>query len=277
MGGAPPRERRGRLAAFALVAVAVGSGITGLAVGGAPASYALINAGALGLVALALAIPADRRSALLPTVVVIAGAASVLATLVLADGPEGVHRWISVGSVRLHAGLIVVPATVAALALLRPAVAAVAACALATAFWLQPDAASSLALVSGLSASALAVRDWRRWLAAFAALAGLAAAALRPDPLQPVRFVETALGDAAGESAILAIAMALALLSAIALAPHLVVDQPHKRAAAWGAVGAFGGYAVISLALPFPQPLIGYGASPIVGMALALAVLRFSR
>ncbi|HEX4847238.1 MAG TPA: hypothetical protein VFV30_03775, partial [Novosphingobium sp.] len=120
-----------RLAAFALVALAVGAGLAAFWLGGAPAAYLPVNAAALALAAAAFLIPGERASPVLRTLILIAAPLLIGATFLI--GPEvlGVHRWIALGPLLLHPGSLLLPAlvTVAALQSDRAALAVVAVCA----------------------------------------------------------------------------------------------------------------------------------------------------
>jgi hypothetical protein len=175
--------------------------------------------------------------------------------------------------------MIVLPAMLATLPRHRPVIGLAAIGLFALVALAQPDAALALALVGGSLGIAIARRTSpSSWLAAGLSAAGLAATLARGDPLQPVAFVETALGDAWRAEPIVGTAMAGSLAAAIFAAPSLVVrDMAAERASAFAVSGTFAGFALASFLLAHPQPLIGYGAAPILGMGLALAVLRFSR
>lgn len=269
-------HHRRRLLAFLLVAAAVGSGIVWFLTGGAPGSYAAVNGAALLFVAVALAVPDTRPGRWWSALVPYAGAALLLATVAIGPGVDGVHRWIAIGPVRLHAGVIVLPAMLAVLSAGRTGTVPAAAAILALIFWLQPDSASAMALVGGIAGLVMSQRSDRpAWLALGIATAGLAATLMRPDPLEPVAFVETALGDAWRALPLLGATMAMSLAAAILLAPWLVERRPLAQPrASWAVSGCLAGYAASALILDHPQPLIGYGASPILGMALALWMVR---
>lgn len=269
-------EARRRVLAFALVAAAVGSGIAWFLIGGAPTGFTAVNGAGLVLVAVALVPPVTGKLSQTATPVLLGGAAFLVATLVFGPDVEGVRRWLPIGPVQLHVGMIVLPAMFVALAAARAGTMLVATTVLAVIFWLQPDAGSASALVGGTAGLALARRGSQApWLGLGIAIAGLAATLARPDPLEPVAFVETALGDAWRTAPLLGAMMALSLAAAILLAPWLVEHQSarHSRVS-WAVSGAFAGFAASSFILDHPQPLVGYGASPILGMALALWLVR---
>ena len=239
----------------------------------------LVNGAGLTVLASVL-IPGDHgRTRFIPPLVTLLGLALLVATLFVGPEVEGVQRWIRLGPLTLHAGMLVLPAMIAVFVRQRQAVAFPATVVCAAVFSLQPDLGSALALIGGL---ALAMAGRRLVLAEVAmclvALVAVLATASRPDPLGAVAFVETALSDGWRTSPPLGAAMAAAVAMAIVLPPWLLVrGNPDLRDSGRGVIGALGGYAVASLLGPFPQPLIGYGASPIVGLGLALAVLRFTR
>ena len=265
-----------RLLAFLLVATAVGSGIAWFLIGSAPVSYAAVNGTALLFMAVALAVPVIGHRRTWSALVPLAGAALLLATFAIGPAIDGVHRWIAFGPVRLHAGMIVLPVMLVALSTARAGTMLAGTAILAIVFWLQPDSASAMALVGGAAGTAMARHEHApSWLAIGIATAGLAATLMRPDPLEPVAFVETALGDAWRAVPLLGTTMAVSLAAAIFLAPWLVERRPVAfPRASWAVSGCLAGYAASSLFLDHPQPLIGYGASPILGMALALWTLR---
>lgn len=232
----------------------------------APARLLLINAGALAaaLVWIVLGrLPAGRTARL-----AIAAAAALALFLPLLLGPEvgGVRRWLPAGPVSLHSAALLLPLiTVLAAREARfgSLILALAAVALA----LQPDAAGLFGL-----AAASAVLAWlhRRSAYAILATAGLALAVLtfRDGTLEPQVFTEHVLVRVADRS--LLQAAALAVLLFVVPLWHLVIGQQTRHAEGYALAALLVGLGLLATIAPFPFPLIGYGASPILGFGLAL-------
>lgn len=232
----------------------------------APARLLAVNAGAL---ALALAwimlgrLPTDRRLRL-----AIAAMAALALFLPLLIGPEvgGVRRWLPAGPVSLHSGALLLPLITVLAARgerLGPAVMALAGAALA----LQPDAAALAAL-----AAASAVLAWLHRKAAFAivaaASAALAVMTFADGTLEPQLFTESVLKQVADRSLLQAVALAI-LLFVVPLW-HLVIDPQVQRSEGYALAALLVAFGAMAMIASFPYPLIGYGASPILGFGLAL-------
>lgn len=267
-----PTTPRPWLAASALVA-AVAGGLCAFWLGKAPASYLPVNLGSLSLAVIAmLAAPAGWLGSRGATWIVAICLAGMGATLVMGFNLDGVRRWLPLGPVQLHAGMLLLPAMLAALPLFsdRGRLAVVAA--VAGLVLLQPDFAAALALGAGYIAS-----HWRRWreplVAAGHGVVALCAivGALRTVSLAPVRFVENMVADSWMLHPGLGIFIVVALLFAVA-APAWAAGS--HRDSVLGVSGAWAGFAAASMIGAYPTPLAGYGASTILGYGLAIAVLR---
>lgn len=198
----------------------------------------------------------------------LAGVAAAALFLPLLTGPDlgGVARWLPFGPVMLHSGALLVPLIVVLAAGVRrwgEALLALAAAGLA----LQPDAAALAALALG--AAVLAVIGRRLALAAIGtAAAGLAALTWDAGGLEPQRYTEGVLADVARQSPVGAAGLGLLLLGSV-LWFTLTNDKAIRpQSAALAAVMT--GFGMMACLGPFPFPLIGYGAAPILGFALAL-------
>lgn len=275
MGGIPASpSRQERLAAFAILAIAVGIGATGLAIAGAPHSYGIVNGAALLFALIAVSAP-PLESRAFPLWVLIIGATLLVATLIIGPNVDGVRRWIAVGPITLHVGMLMLPAMGAAMMLQPPRIALGFGVIVSAAACLQPDFATALALfLAVLPRLANANRTPADYALILASGTAMIVTLLRGNPLPSVRYVETALSDVWQVAPFLSVMMGIALIAAITVPPWIITRQrPGMRWAAYGSIGALTGYAIASFTGAYPQPLIGYGASSIVGCALALAVL----
>jgi hypothetical protein len=247
-----------------LLATAVFAGVAFMLFAGAPAHFPSTNGGAL-LVALAAILwtePPERAR----LGIAFAAAALLWAPLLLTGDIDGVRRWIGVGPVRLHSGMLAVPPLIAAMAKLDGRVAAALAATSALAVALQPDRAAALALLAGLVALwALRPGRWSA-LSIGVGLAGLATALTQPDPLAPVAFVEHVITDAWRIAPGLSAAIALSIVALI-VAPSVACRSFRPLAA----VSA--GFFIASCFGHFPVPFTGYGAASILGFGLAAAML----
>ncbi|HEU0077381.1 MAG TPA: hypothetical protein VFQ76_07010, partial [Longimicrobiaceae bacterium] len=193
----------------------------------------------------------------------------------LDPGMQGVHRWVRLGPVRLHAAAVLLPLLLAALATLERArgwwASALVAAVVALALLLQPDAAQATAFAAGSMVLLLPGAGGRLpRLAGLLPLPLLAVlASRRDDPLAPVPHVEEILGLAAGLGAGWGVAAAASL--ALLPAPFLLAGR-----GAGSRVGlALAAYVAVTCLAPlagsFPVPVMGYGVSPIVGYLLGVA------
>lgn len=201
---------------------------------------------------------------------------AVAATL-LAPAVEGVHRWVPLGPVRLHAAAVLLPLLLVAMHGLSQArgwwiSTGVGVC-VAFVLLLQPDAAQATAFAAGCLVLLLppARRNPPRLicLLSLPLLAGLTW--LRRDPLAPVPHVEGIVGLAAGLGAGWAVAAVVSLLV-------LPIPFFHAGRGAGKHAGlALGTYVTITVLAPFlghfPVPVMGYGVSPILGYLAGLGVL----
>lgn len=253
---------RSRLA-LALALPSLG-GLSYLLAFDAPGRLIAVNAGAL--VAALAWIMAGRLPASPRVRLGMAGAAALALFVPLLFGPEagGVRRWLAAGPVLLHSGALLLPlvtVTAAREVRLGPVVMALAGVALA----LQPDAAA----LAGLAAASLVLAAAHRSLAfagVGAAGAVMAIFTLDAGTLEPQLFTEGVLGHVAAQSSIAAAALATALF----LAPALFLQRCDEARPVVALLAATGAMAVIA---PFPFPLIGYGAAPILGFGLALGAM----
>ncbi len=246
---------------------AVLAGIGFMLWGGAPAHYPAINAGAFGMgIALLFWVrpPASDGGA---TRIGLSAALMLFLPLIMGPNLDGIRRWIGLGPVQLHAAMLLLPSLLALLPRLDPKAQSLAVLFAAIAIAAQPDRASALALLGGAVGLALIQRN--RWAGASVAIALLSVAAtfMRADPLGPVPFVESVLPDAWVMSPLLAIILALTLIAAIAL-------PARQGSEMWPLAGALAGFAIASFIGAYPTPLIGYGAAPIIGLALGLAMSK---
>ncbi len=89
--------------------------------------------------------------------------------------------------------------------------------------------------------------------------------------LPPQPFVERVFVAAAGQHPLLALALTLSLMANFVL---IAAADRIERPARFAIAGALFGFAMTSAISHYPAPLIGYGASAILGFALALAMTR---
>ncbi|MET0272209.1 MAG: hypothetical protein ABW360_04405 [Phenylobacterium sp.] len=263
----PITPLRRPIPAFAAASLfAVGVGAVVCAQSGVPAGVWGRNLAAWlvgGLAAAALARWAGDRAVRAVVLLTPLG----LAAPMLAEGQQGVHRWLDLGPLHMNAAMVLLPAFVVALAVERAAWWWIPALLSVGVLVLQPDASQATALA--LCVAFLGLRTPRvGWLVAMGALALAALAWTRPDPLAPVAEVEEAIQLAAALSPWLA---GLAVLSLVAFAA-----TPALTTRAWT------GYALSALFLAwsvapalgaFPVPLVGVGLSPILGAWLGVGLL----
>lgn len=202
---------------------------------------------------------------------------AALAATLLAPGVDGVHRWVPLGPVRLHAAAVLLPLLLVAMHGLAQArgwwISTAVAAGVMLLLLLQPDAAQAIAFAAGCLVLLLppAGRDPLR-LAAMLVLPVLAGLAwLRRDPLAPVPYVEGIVELAAGLGAGWVVAAVVSLL---------VLPLPffHAGRGTRNRVGlALGAYVAITVLAAFhgnfPVPVMGYGVSPILGYLAGLGVL----
>jgi hypothetical protein len=257
------------------IAGAVVAGIAFMLGNGAPINGVAVNLASLclGLAVAWIGIRLTPRPSLaLPAIVAIALA--LLATAFFGNDTDGVRRWIRIGPIAIHIAMLTCPALVILYARSAPSLARVFAMAIgAIAIALQPDRGAALALV----AAALTVAAMRRTAAdivlAFITLIGLAVTLVRPDTLNPVAFVEHVLADGWAMSPIWGLVLtAGATLLLLPLTAFAYVPND-TRAALAGWMAWTIGLLAASLLGDYPTPVIGIGASAIVGHSLALALL----
>jgi hypothetical protein len=206
---------------------------------------------------------------------------AALAASLLAPGVDGVHRWLPLGPVRLHAAAVLLPVLIVALdGLLRTRgwwPSALVGAAAMLALYVQPDAAQATAF-GAAAVLLLAVKAEGR-AARLACLAAVAVLAVltwtRRDPLAPVPYVEEIVGLAASLGTVWAVAAVASLL--LLPLPFFVAGRGAARP-----VGiALGAYVAITAAAPFfgsfPVPVLGYGMSPILGYLAGLGLFLGQR
>ncbi len=241
--------------------------------GGAPTSWLAVQAGA-GLLALTLFLPAIRhRMAQWAAYIIFVAPIALLGTAFLDPGIDGVHRWLSVGPLRLHMGLLLLPAFIVVYATgkLKQGLAMVFLTASFLA--LQPDLGMVIGLVGALAFIAASRRTRNDSLLLFWAVFFLLYCLFKPDPLEPVALVEGVLTDSWGWQIWTG---PLALLGALILPIALVIGKWTVNAQnlpSYALAGMWCGLLLASLIGPYPVPLLGYGASAVIGFGLAISLL----
>ncbi len=208
-------------------------------------------------------------------------AACGLAATLLDPGMQGVHRWVQLGPVRLHAGAILLPLLLAAVAGLERAgkrgASAVLATVVALVLFAQPDAAQTTAFAAAASVLLLprTAGEARLSIRLVPLLALAGASWLRSDPLLEVPHVEGIVGLAAE----LGTGWGAAALASLLLLP--VPFLAARREAGDRLALALGAYLSVTLLAAavgsFPVPVLGYGASPILGYLAAVGLLQRRR
>lgn len=210
-----------------------------------------------------------------------AAAILVVAVLTLTTGVEmqGAHRWLALGPVLIH------PASLLGAPLLWLVAqdaddvwtAGVAAMTILT-FGLGFDGAASLAFAVGTTGLLTAARGSWKALASLATLSWILAlwSLARSQALPRVPYVEDVVPTVWAVSPLLGVAAVIALI--LLSAPLLWIGW---RARGIGAVGlAMAGFwiglSAANLLGAYPTPVVGYGASPVIGWLVAIGLAMAS-
>jgi hypothetical protein len=240
--------------------------------GGASASWLIVQSGA-GVAAMALILPHVRVGmSQLASALVILVPLALLSTLWLDKGIDGVHRWLSLGPIRLHIGLLLVPGllTIHAREASRYSALSLMVCGMIIGS--QPDLGMTVGLSIALAAIVLARRRQGDLLPFVGLLVAFAGALAAVDPLQPVPLVENVLTDSwqwtpwTGPLTLLG-----TLLLPAALLWRARMDSS-SMVSAFALTGLWVGLLMASVIGAYPVPLLGYGASAVLGWGLALAL-----
>lgn len=269
---------RALLATFAALSLgAIGAGAVTGASSSVPALAWSRNLAAWligALVALALGQMRGRRWA----PVALCAAPLGLAATFLSPAQSGVHRWVDLGPVHANVAMLLLPATVVALAAKArdrrwPWLAVMAVVALLAA---QPDASQATAFAAAAALIAMISRErpWFRLMVLAAALALAALAWLRPDPLSPVPEVEGIIGMAFAVSPMLA-ALSLLCVAGTAAVPGMAARSgaPEVRLAGLSLSACLLVWATAPFLGAFPVPFSGVGPSPILGAWIGVGML----
>lgn len=237
---------------------------------GAPATYLVVNAAALVLAAAFACLPLRMLGSIGLTATGIVLLA-ILAGSLASGGADSVHRWIALGPLQLHAGMLVLPALLIVAARSRELPRTLLLVGSAVVLAAQPDRGTAVAFALGCAAIIGKPRKLADYVIGASAAAAVIVTWIRPDHLQPVIYVEYVLAAARQAGGIWLAVFTLALAGA-------VVGPLYSRTRYSPILTCFWtGLVLASLLGPYPTPFIGYGASPILGYGLALALLGRAR
>lgn len=241
---------------------------------GVPPAVSMQNVAAAAVGA-AIAVYGARRSVSSAGGLAVIGVALLLLVAsLLTGGVEGVHRWLRIGPLGMHAAYLVIPLVLVELDRIlgrgRLAVALCVMFVIAAILAMQPDASQATAFAAS-SIVLLAVHR-RRSVPAVAGMLALAALAalsfLKEEPLAPVPHVEEIAIRIAQQGAAWQVLVIVVL--ALLLAPFLA-----SSTSAGVAVAIY--VALVTAASwwgNFPVPVLGHGMSPILGYLAAWTWLR---
>ena len=265
-----------RNAGLAVALAATCLGLFYLLAAAAPARYLTVNAAAflLGAVALFGFAGAGIRAIRFTGLLVLALAASLLATALFGASAEGASRWIRIGPLGVQLSLVVLPLMILLYARNPDRIGTAGIVVAAAALALQPDRGMAGVLTLATGVLLLARRERSSAIAFAAALGAFAATMLRPDALPASPYVDRILFTAfeihVGAGA------AVLLGAAILPIPALVgwrYDPPARSVyAVFAAVWI--GCILAAILGNYPTPVVGYGGSAILGYLLSLAPFR---
>jgi len=255
-----------RLPALLALALPVLAGLGWMAFAGAPPLYLAINAGALAIGSAWVTFgrlpagAAPRRALAIGLVALFA--------LPLLSGSEvnGITRWIPLGPLPLHSGMLTLPLLLVLAARQRDDAPPLLLAALLVAL-LQPDAASAFAITFACVGLHHVSQDWRMGAVAIMGFFAAIAAALRGE-LPAQQFVERVLVAAAFDQPLAALGLFGALAAGFLL---MLFAAPMPRAERFALAGTLFGFSAAAMMSNYPSALIGFGAGPILGYALGLA------
>ena len=263
-----------RLPALLALAIPVLFGTAWMATSGAPAHYAPVNLGALALALLWIAFgrgphTALSRHILLAALLIVMLSPLVIGPETIAIGGDRVVRWVPLGPLALHTGMLATPALAVLAARNRKLAAPILLAALFAALF-QPDAATGFAITFAAIGLHHVTHDWKVGLVGMLAFFASLLMALRGE-IAPQPFVERVLVEAGLQSVALGIALALALIASFVL---ILFAVRLGREVRFTLAGVLFGFAVMALMSNYPTPLVGFGAAPILGFGLALGLHR---
>ena len=259
---------RDRGIAVLALAVPVLAGLAYLFAFGSPPGFLVVNVGALGIAVAVIGLAPDALPKIARRVLI--GIALIPLFLPLLTGPavNGVERWLPAGPFTLHAGMLVVPMLMV-LAGKEPDLAPGLLSAALLAALLQPDMATGAALTLAAFGLYDATKDWRYGVVAAAAFVVSLVAAIHGE-LPAQRFVERVTFLLAKTNPLAALGLVAALLASFALIAGGFAGREASRKAL---AGCLFGFCIAGHVSNYPSVLIGYGASPILGFGIALALL----
>lgn len=188
----------------------------------------------------------------------------------LLPGSDGPERWINLGNFRLYSAALALPAVLVLLSeamqstktkALWPVIAAIL---ITLALALQPDAAQTTAFVLAI---ALLLN---RAPIVLVLICSLVLAWKQPDPLKPVLYVEGVLELAASINPVALIAALTAI--ALPLATLLWHAQKSRSMLLFSLAVYYLAIDILAYFQLTPMPLLGYGASPILGYFAMIAL-----
>jgi hypothetical protein len=255
--------------------IAIGIGLVVMVKVGALGSYVVVNgiaqAMGLALASILLVIPARTENWL-----ALAAALGLLATALFGVEMNGISRWVSLfGIIQIQPAFMLLPLLLCSYARKyadKGQAAAVIIAALA--IGLMPDRSMTLPLCAVACAVWLADRSQMTALVLAAAVCSAVAAWVQADPLAGVAFVEDVIAHGWRRGPLQGTALtlgALAMLAPILTARRAAVEQ-QRAIIAFTLIWAM--LLLASLIGTYPTPLLGYGASAIIGYFLSLIALR---
>ena len=263
-----------RLPALAALALPVLAGALWMSLAGAPAQYPLINLAALGIMAPWVLFgrgphTAASRTILFAVIVVMMLSALAFGPQVASVTGDSVRRWFAAGPIAINTGLVAIPPLAVLAARHRKIGPFYLLAALGVAF-LQPDAAAGFALTFAAVGIHHVTQRWPFGAVAIVGFFASIAMALRGE-IAPQPFVERVLVDAASQNIAFAVLLFASLAGSFAL---MLLALPLSREKRFALAGALFGFAITATMTHYPYPLIGYGASAIIGFGIALGLNR---
>ena len=240
----------------------------------APNHMVAVNAAALAVAVLVIKFLVVKTENLLPFFCIVS-AALLLTTACAGTSLGGVYRWFQIGPLQVQPAMLLLAAAVTAFICRPTNLSTIAMILISISLALQPDRAMAGAMTLSLMTIAILMKKQSLVLAAAMSLAAFAVTLWRPDNLPAVEFVEAVYRSSFLFNPAIGVLISIASLALFwpMVMAALNASKSEVRMAAIGNIMIWAGVMVAAIFGNYPTPLVGYGASAIVGYALSIAIV----